>query len=68
MTQAVFTRTDKPLLNVVFTLVMNSAEYMENVTVRSIKYYTYKSDIEPVANDAMIEVAALHSMGRRYDL
>ncbi len=39
----VLTRTDKPLPVIVFTLATNSAECTENVTMRTLKYFTYKT-------------------------
>ncbi len=54
----VLAQTDKPLLVIVFTLATNSAECTENVTVRTVLHLR-KCGIEPVANGAVVEVAAL---------
>ncbi len=40
--QGVLSRADKPLPVIVFTLVINSAKHIENVTVHNIKYYFHK--------------------------
>ncbi len=61
-----FTRTDKPLLNIVFTLETSSVEHTENVSVYCEVLYRQKRGTEPVANDAVVEFAVLQSMPGSY--
>ncbi len=53
----VLTRTDKPLLVIVFTLATNSAVCTETVYhVHCKVLYLQMLGIEPVANGAMVEI------------
>ncbi len=62
------TRTDKPLLAIVFILATNSTERTETVYhVHCKVLYLQKYGIEPVANSAMVGVVALKLMGCRFD-
>ncbi len=66
--EEVLIRTDKPLLDIVFTLTINSAEHTENVyCAHCYVLYLQKQGIEPLANDTMVEVQALKLSGCRFD-